>query len=136
MLEIGHGNWFDSIKRSYLDALLFEFTLFAEDAAAHLEDGFESFAANLGILTESIHACLLNLVLDLLPSTAKSSDFSFLAELGGGVRVERGLLIGNGLAHAEDVRPCEIGGTHCHLLCDRVDIGDFIDVGGIRSAED
>lgn len=91
------------IKLLCLEALLFEFTLFAEDATAHLKDGLESFTANLRIFTETIHARLLDLVLDLLPSTAKSGDLGFLAEVRSSGWVEGGLPIGNGLAHAENV---------------------------------
>lgn len=118
-----------------VEALLFKFALFAEDAAAHLQYGFESFAANLGIFTEPIHACLFDLVLNLLPSTAESSDFCFLAKFSCGGWAEGGLAVDNSLTDAEDVRPCQIGGAHGHLLCDRIDIRDFVDVRCIRSTE-
>lgn len=86
-----------------LDALVLEIALLAEDATAHLQNGFKAFAATLGILAESLHARLLDLVLDLLPATTESSDLSFLGELGGGSgRVGR-WLIHDRLADVEDV---------------------------------
>jgi hypothetical protein len=45
------------------------------------------------------------------------------------------LSVDNSLADAEDVRPCQIGGAHGHLLCDWIDVRDFVDVGGICSTE-
>lgn len=118
-----------------MEALLFKLALFAEDTTAHFEDGFESFAANLGIFTETIHACFFNFVLDFLPSTTESGDFCFLAKFGRGGRAKGGLPVDNSLADAEDVRPCQVGGAHGHLLCDRIDVRDFVDVRGIRPTE-
>lgn len=90
-------------ESSCLHALLLEIALFAEDAAAHLQDGLEAFAADLGIFAESLHTGVFDLVLDLLPPTTKGGDFRFLVERGRGGRVERALLVGDGFANAEDV---------------------------------
>jgi len=122
-------------RGSCLHALLFEVALFAEDATAHLEDGFESFAANLGIFTESFHACFFDLVLNLLPPTTKSSNLCFLVEFSCGGRVEGALPVDNGFADAEDIWPCQVGGAHGDFLRNRIDIGDFVNVGGIRSSK-
>lgn len=112
-----------------LHSLLFEVTLFAEDATAHLEDSLEAFSANFGVFTESLDAGILDLVFDVLPSTAKSSNFRFLGKIGSSVRAKGGLTVGDSLADAEDIRPCEIRRAHSNFLGNWVDIGDFIDVG-------
>lgn len=70
--------------RCRLQLLLLEIALFAKDSAAHLEDCFKSFAADNGVLLESFHASLFDLVLDLLPSAAESGNLRLLSELGGG----------------------------------------------------
>lgn len=62
--------------------LVLEVSLFSENTTTHLENGFKAFTAALGVLGESFHARLLNLILDLLPSTTKSGDLGFLVELG------------------------------------------------------
>lgn len=74
--------------RCRLQLLLLEIALFAKDSAAHLEDCFKSFAADNGVLLESFHASLFDLVLDLLPPPTKSSDLRFLVEFSCGRRVE------------------------------------------------
>jgi hypothetical protein len=112
-----------------LHSLLFEITLFAEDATAHFKDSLKAFAANFGVFTESFDAGILDLVFDLLPSTAKSSNFRFLSKIGGSGRAKGGLTVGDSLADAEDIRPCEIRRAHSNFLGNWVDIGDFIDVG-------
>lgn len=72
-----------------LQLLLLEIALFAEDSAAHLKDSLESLTADNGVFAETFDASLLDLVLDLLPSTTESGDLRLLSELGGGGRVDR-----------------------------------------------
>lgn len=64
---------------SVLELLLLQ--LFTENATAHLKNGFEAFPATLSILTESLDTRFLNLILDLLPTAAKSSNLCLLLEL-------------------------------------------------------
>lgn len=123
-------------QRSRLHALVLELALFTEDATAHFEDGFETFTATLGILAEALHACLFDLVLDLLPATAESGDLGFLQELRRGVGCVRRLLVYDGLADVEDVGPGQVGRAHGDLLCLGIDVGDLVDVGdGVAAKE-
>lgn len=92
-----------SKSNSCLHPLLLEITLFAENATAHLKDGFKSLTANLGIFPESFYTCFLDFVLDFLPPTTESRDFRFLVKFGCGGRVEGGLPVSDGLANAENI---------------------------------
>lgn len=97
------GSMWAEGRRSGLDALVLEIALFAEDATAHLQNGLKAFTATLGIFAESLHACLLDLVLDLLPAATESGDLGFLGELRRGVGCVRGWLIHDRLADVEDI---------------------------------
>lgn len=123
-------------QRSRLQTLVLELALFTEDATAHFEDGFETFTATLGILAEALHACLLDLVLDLLPATAERGDLGFLQELRRRVGCVRRWLVYDGLADVEDVGPGQVGRAHGDLLGLGVDVGDLVDVrDGVAAKE-
>lgn len=110
--------------------------MFPEYSATHLENSFEPFAATLSILSESLHARFLDLIFDLLPTTAESGDFRFLVELGGRTWIKTGPLIDDSLADVEDVGPGKVGGAHRYFLRSWIDVGDLIDVGRGAASEE
>lgn len=127
-----HGDG-DSRGRHRLQFLLLEIALFAKDSSAHFKNCLESFTTDLGVLSETFNARVFNLVLNLLPSTTECGDFSFLGELGRG---RCRWLIGDGFTDVEDIRPGKIVRAHGDLLRDWINVGNLVDVGSSRSAEE
>lgn len=122
------------LSRSQLPA--FALALLAKHPSAHFKDGLESLLAPLGVLAEALHARLLDLVLNLLPSTAERGDLGLLVETRRRGWRGRRRTVDNGFLHAQNIRPREVGRAHRDGLGVGVDVGDLIDVGSGVAAEE
>jgi len=110
--------------------------LLSEYSSTHLKNGFEALPALFRVLTKSLHADFLDLILDFLPPTADSGYLSILPKVRLSFWHRLGRLIDDRFSDVQHIRPCQIGGAHCHLLRDRVDVGDFIDMRGGTATEE
>lgn len=63
----------------------FVLALLPKHPSAHLEDSLEALSACFGVLAESLHASVLDFVLDFLPPTAERGDLRLLVEVGSGI---------------------------------------------------
>lgn len=103
---------------------------------AHLQDHLEALATPGGVLLEALDGELLDAILDLLPTTTHRDNF--------GVLLEGGLVVGGGgarlvddrLANRQQVGPSHVYASHGDLLLLRVDIGGFVDVRHLLTAEE
>lgn len=110
--------------------------LLAKHPSTHLQHHLKAFPTILRILSETLHTRFFHLRLDLLPPTAQCGDLRSLMEIGlVGVRGCRGS-VDDGFAHVEHIRPGEVAAVHGDLLIRWVDVGNFVDVGGIAAAEE
>ena len=129
----------DLVLFSLSSQLLPPFSLLPKRPPRHLQHIFESFLAPLRILPKSLYTRLLDLRPDLLPASTQRRNLRLLLELcslvawAGRLHIR---LVHYRLATADDVGPGEIGGAHSDALGRRVDDRSFIDVGGVRTAQE
>jgi len=113
---------------SLLLAHLDLFPLLAENLPAHFQHSLEAFSSSFRILAEALHACFLDLRLDLLPSAAQRYNLRFLHELRLPHRIGGERLIDNGFPALQQVRPGHIRAAHGDLFRLRIYVGDLVDV--------
>lgn len=89
------------------------------------------------ILPKPLNRKLLNAILDLLPPATKRDDFRILLKHRL-ARFPRHWPVHHRLLHAEEVGPGHVLGTHGDFAIGRVgvDVGDFVDEGGVLVAKE
>lgn len=112
-----------------------DLSLFLEDLSRTLKHHLKTLFTSLRVLLKAINSELLDAVLDLLPSSAERCDLGALGEICLVRRRCRLWCIYAGFADLKQVGPSDVHGTHGELLSDGVDVGRFVDHGGVNTAK-
>ena len=101
------------------------FLLLSEHPPTHLQHRLKPFPPLLRVLFKTLHARLLDLRLDLLPSSTKRRDPRFLLKLRPLMtRLALALirLVNHCFPYTNHVRPSKVCAAHGDFLRDRIDI--------------
>jgi len=110
--------------------------LLLENLPTHLQHHLEPLLPLQCILLKPVHGELFDAIPDLLPPAAERRNLRALHHERLVVRRRRRGLVDAGFAYVDEIRHGHVHAAEGDFLGGRVDVGGFVDEGGVRGAEE